>query len=151
MPRYPARRPRRVNLEIVGLVAHARRTLQAGCTRTPLWLFRVHGRRVAQSTIQLQCDNGAESPFAFSPAVQESGMAHRYIKPRRPQQTGKVERSHSEEFWSRHDVTEFDGAAAALRCWGRTYNHERFSMALGGRTPAEKLAAVLTSAPHQAA
>jgi hypothetical protein len=37
----------------------------------------------------------------------------------------------------------FDGfapAAEALRAWERRYNLERFSMALNGLTPAEKLA-----------
>lgn len=241
VPRYPARRGRRVDPRVVELVTQARRDLQYGATRTQIWLFRVHGLRVAAQTIQrifrdlgmprlrktkkrapkqltlfekphpgdsvqvdtkvvkvngekafqytalddctrtrvlrlykrlhvrssllflgelcrafpfpirkLQCDNGAEFPFAFSLAVQEAGMKHRYIKPRRPQQNGKVERSHrvdSEEFWGRHAFTEFDDATAALRRWEHTYNHERFSMALGGRTPAEKLAAVHSASP----
>ena len=34
----------------------------------------------------------------------------------------------------------------ALRAWERVYNEDRFSMALHGRTPAEKLAAVLKAA-----
>ena len=71
-------------------------------------------------------------------------MRHRYIKPRRPQQNGKVERSHridSEEFWSRHAFTDRGDAEPKLRDWERRYNHERFSLALAGRTPAEKLAA----------
>jgi len=33
-----------------------------------------------------------------------------------------------------------DAAATALRTWERTYNYQRFSLALQGRTPAEKLA-----------
>ena len=37
-------------------------------------------------------------------------------------------------------------AAAALRDWEIRYNYERFSLALQGRTPAEKLAGVLPSA-----
>ena len=54
---------------------------------------------------KLQCDNGQEFPFAFALAVQALGIRHRYIRPRRPQQNGKVERSHridQEEFWGRH-------------------------------------------------
>lgn len=54
-----------------------------------------------------------------------------------------MERSHRidhEEFWSRHQFETFDGAAQALREWERTYNVQRFSLALGGETPAEKLA-----------
>ena len=92
---------------------------------------------------RLQCDNGHEFSFAFALAVQALGIRHRYIKPRRPQQNGKVERSHridQEEFWGRHRFADFDTAAVGLRAWEARYNHERFSLALQGRTPAEKLA-----------
>lgn len=98
---------------------------------------------------KLQCDNGHEFPFAFALAVQALGIRHRYIKPRRPQQNGKVERSHridQEEFWGRRRFDDFDAAAVGLRAWEAHYNHERFSMALQGRTPAEKLAALSTVA-----
>jgi transposase InsO family protein len=79
-------------------------------------------------------------------AVEAAGIRHRYIRPRRPQQNGKVERSHridQEEFWGRQRFADFDEAAVALRGWEQRYNHERFSLALAGRTPAEKLAALL--------
>ncbi|HEV8275198.1 MAG TPA: integrase core domain-containing protein [Streptosporangiaceae bacterium] len=95
---------------------------------------------------RLQCDNGREFPLAFAMAVEAAGIRHRYIQPRRPQQNGKVERSHRidhEEFWSRHTFPDFDAAATALRGWERTYNHDRFSLAIQGRTPAEKLGALL--------
>ena len=97
---------------------------------------------------KLQCDHGHEFPFAFALAVQALGIRHRYIKPRRPQQNGKVERSHridQEEFWGRQRFADFDEAAVALRGWEARYNHERFSMALQGRTPAEKLATLLAA------
>ena len=95
---------------------------------------------------KLQCDNGHEFPFAFALAVQALGIRHRYIKPRCPQQNGKVERSHridQEEFWGRHRFADFDSAVVGLRAWETRYNHERFSLALQGRTPAEKLATLL--------
>jgi len=95
---------------------------------------------------KLQCDNGQEFPFAFALAVQALGIRHRYIKPRRPQQNGKVERSHridQEEFWGRRRFDDFDAAAVGLRAWERHYNHERFSLAIQGRTPAEKLTALM--------
>ncbi len=95
---------------------------------------------------KLQCDNGHEFPFAFALAVQALGIRHRYIKPRRPQQNGKVERSHridQEEFWGRERFADFEAAAVGLRVWETRYNHERFSLALQGRTPAEKLATLL--------
>ena len=43
----------------------------------------------------------------------------------RPEQNGKVERSHridNEEFWQRHSFASFDEAAAALESWERRYN-----------------------------
>ena len=82
---------------------------------------------------------------AFVLGVEAAGIRHRYIRPRRPQQSGKVERSHridNEKFWGRHRFQEFEVAAVALRDWETRYNYERFSLALKGRTPAEKLAAL---------
>ncbi|MBP8104950.1 MAG: integrase core domain-containing protein [Nitrospira sp.] len=45
---------------------------------------------------------GTEFPLALT--LQEAGIRLRHIQPRRPEQNGKVERSHridEEEFWSR--------------------------------------------------
>ncbi|WP_447603022.1 integrase core domain-containing protein [Nitrospira sp. Nam80] len=92
---------------------------------------------------KLQVDNGTEFPLAFALTVQQAGMRLRYITPRCPEQNGKVERSHrvdEEEFWSRSAFAGFAPAAEALLTWEHRYNHERFSMALNGLTPAEKLA-----------
>jgi transposase InsO family protein len=100
-------------------------------------------RRLPFPIRQIQTDHGAEFQLDFVLAVEQAGIHHRYIRPRRPQQNGKVERSHRidhEEFWSRHQFETVDGAAQALRRWERAYNLERFSLALGGETPAEKLA-----------
>jgi transposase InsO family protein len=102
---------------------------------------------------KLQCDNGTEFPLDFALTVQAAGIRHRYITPRRPEQNGKVERSHridNEEFWQRHSFASFDEAAVALESWERRYNHERFSMALHGHTPGEVLAAELSN-PDQLA
>jgi transposase InsO family protein len=237
MPRYPARRKRRVSDAIVELVRIARVEHRWGASRTQIWLQRVHQKRVNTRTIQrvfheigvpvltktrprkprqmklfekdapgdsvqvdvkviklkrekvfqytalddctrfrvlrlysrlnqhssldflgelrralpfavkkLQCDNGTEFPLAFKLAVEAAGIKHRYIKPRRPQQNGKVERSHridDEEFWSRQDFEARGDAERPLADWERRYNHDRFSMALQGRTPAEKLRALL--------
>jgi transposase InsO family protein len=72
-------------------------------------LFLAELRRAFPFRIRkLQCDNGHEFPFAFALAVQALGIRHHYIKPRRPQQNGKVERSHridQEEFWGRHTAS----------------------------------------------
>jgi transposase InsO family protein len=95
---------------------------------------------------KLQSDNGTEFPLDFWLTVQAAGIRHRYITPRRPEQNGKVERSHridDEEFWQRHSFVSYDDAAVALVSWEHRYNHERFSMALHGHTPGEVLAAKL--------
>lgn len=95
---------------------------------------------------KIQVDNGTEFPLAFALSCQDLGVRVRYIRPRRPQQNGKVERSHridGEEFWARYNGHDFEAAAEALAVWEYRYNHERFSMALRGRTPMEKLGALL--------
>jgi transposase InsO family protein len=74
--------------------------------------------------------------------VRAAGMNHRYNTPRCPEQNGKVERSHridSEEFWSRETFSTFEDAARAVRRWEHDYNWQRFSTALRGETPGEKL------------
>jgi transposase InsO family protein len=91
---------------------------------------------------RLQTDNGSEFPLAFRLGVQEAGIEHHYIRPRRPQQNGKVERSHridNEEFWGRQEFATVLEAEHGLAHWERHYNTERFSMALHGRTPMERL------------
>jgi transposase InsO family protein len=106
-------------------------------------------QRIGIRVLQVQTDHGTEFAFAFVLAVEQAGMQHRYIRPRCPQQNGKVERSHridAEEFWSRHEFAGFDEAALAVRDWEQVYNYQCFSMALHGRTPAEKLAAGLQAA-----
>src|SRR5262245_5979426 len=52
VPRYPERRRSRIPDHVVALVAHARRELGYGCTRTQVWLKRVHEVSLAMSTIQ---------------------------------------------------------------------------------------------------
>jgi len=95
---------------------------------------------------KIQVDNGTEFPLLFALTCQELGVRVRYIRPRRPEQNGKVERSHridDEEFWGRYAGQDFDAAIDALAAWEYQYNHEGFSMALRGRTPMEKLAVML--------
>jgi transposase InsO family protein len=97
---------------------------------------------------KIQVDNGTEFPLLFALSCQELGVRVRYIRPRRPEQNGKVERSHridEEEFWGRYVGQDFDVASDALAVWEYRYNYERFSMALQDRTPMEKLAAMQPS------
>ena len=95
---------------------------------------------------KLQCDNGTEFSLSFALTVQAAGVKLRYIRPRQPQQNGKVERSHridAEEFWRREAPPDFMAAVPALHAWERRYHFERFSVALKGETPAEKLQRLL--------
>jgi len=61
---------------------------------------------------KLQCDNGREFPLDFVLAVQAAGIRHRFIRPRRPQQNGKVERTIASTRKSSGEpsVTDFDEA-----------------------------------------
>jgi transposase InsO family protein len=98
---------------------------------------------------RLQTDRGSEFPLAFRLTVEAAGCRYRYIRPRRPQQNGKVERSHridAESFWQRHAFTTAEDAETALAEWEHHYNYERFSLSLGGLTPAEKLQLKLNAA-----
>lgn len=52
MPRYPARRRRRISDDVVALITQARREHEFGASRTRIWLERVHHVRVATETIQ---------------------------------------------------------------------------------------------------
>jgi Integrase core domain len=76
----------------------------------------------------------------------QSGRFNNGALHRRDDQRDTVERSYridEEEFWRRYAGQDFDAASDALSAWEYRYNHERFSMALHGRTPMEKLAAML--------
>jgi transposase InsO family protein len=108
------------------------------------WPFGTEVRRRFPFAIRkVQTDHGAEFSLEFVLTLQAAGIRHRYIRPRRPQQNGKVERSHridQEEFWGRRHFDTFLDADMALQAWERVYNVDRFSLALRGETPAEKLA-----------
>jgi len=94
---------------------------------------------------RLQCDHGQEFSFAFVLGVAAAGIRHRYIRPRRPNRTAKSSEATASIRRSSGVGTaspDFEAAAGALRAWETTYNYHRFSLALQGRTPAEKLAAL---------
>ena len=70
-------------------------------------------------------------------AVEAAGK-HRYIRPRRPEQNAKVERTHRTDvqgFWSHREFYILQGAEPHLRVGEHTYDAERFSLALNGHTP----------------
>jgi len=88
---------------------------------------------------KIQTDHGAEFPFTFVLALERRGIRHGYIRPRCPEQNGKVERSHRidhDEFWSRRGFDTFETAATQLRAWERVYNEDR-SILHGAPRPGE--------------
>jgi hypothetical protein len=74
-----------------------------------------------------------------SQPVQALGIRHRYIKPRRLQQNGKVERSHRidhKEFWGRQRFADFAAAPVGFRAWETRHQPRALLLgASGGRRP----------------
>lgn len=71
---------------------------------------------------KIQTDHGPEFPFSFVLAVERRGIKHRYIRPRCPEENGKVERTHridQEEFWGRQGFATFEAAEAQPGDWER--------------------------------
>ena len=69
-------------------------------------------------------------------------LNHRYIKPGRPQQNGKVERSHltdKREFYQLLKYTDDVDLGKKLRQWEDFYNFNRPHGAFKGKTPYEEL------------
>jgi hypothetical protein len=79
-----------------------------------------------------------QSPSQAIPACRSNS------RPSRPKQWSH--RIDNEEFWGQQCFLDFEAAAAALPHWERTDNVDRFSLALHGDTPAEKLARRLPDA-----
>lgn len=95
--------------------------------------FRIH---------TIQTDNGHEFQSKFHWNVLDSGMYHRYIKPRTPKHNGKVERSHKTdkmEFYQLLTYTDDVDLNAKLAEWEAFYNYSRPHSAMNGKTPYERL------------
>ena len=91
----------------------------------------------------IQTDHGSEFGSQFHWHVLDKGIRHVYIKPRRPQLNGKVERSHridDEEFYGLLDGIVIDDTTLInerLREWENFYNYGKPHPALNGQTPYE--------------
>jgi transposase InsO family protein len=99
---------------------------------------------------RVQTDRGGEF-FAYEVQddLRERQVKFRPNRPRAPHLNGKVERVQRtalEEFWPTVDP-EGPGLAAELEAWRTFYNHHRPHSALGGGTPAERIAELAPEIP----
>jgi len=91
---------------------------------------------------QVQTDNGSEFSEAFSWHLEDLGIGHRKTKVCRPEENGKVERSHrtdEQEFYGLNRFVSIQHLKRLLRQWEKEYNSNRPHMALGGKTPSQYL------------
>ena len=99
---------------------------------------------------RIQTDHGSEFATDFTWHLHDLGIAHRRIPRGRPEANGKVERSHrtdEDEFYRRITFRTPQQLAHKLRGWEHEYNHRRLHLALGGKTPAERLLELDISTP----
>jgi len=92
---------------------------------------------------RIQTDNGSEWGTDFTWHLHDLGIAHKHIPPGCPESNGKVERSHrtdEDEFYRRVTFKTRPELVRKLRAWEHEYNYRRLHLALGGKTPAERLA-----------
>jgi transposase InsO family protein len=99
---------------------------------------------------RVQTDRGQEF-FAYEvqDRLREGRIKFRPNRPRAPHLNGKVERVQRtalEEFWPTVDLND-PGLAARLEEWRTFYNHHRPHGALGGGTPAERIAELASKIP----
>jgi len=93
--------------------------------------FRIHTVRT---------DNGHEFQSRFHWHVEDLGIRHVYIKPRKPNLNGKVERSHltdEQEFYQLLSYTDDVDLQKKLKVWEDFYNLNRPHFSLKGKTPYE--------------
>ena len=100
--------------------------------------FRIH---------TIRTDNGHEFQAKFHWHVEDLGIRHVYIKPRRPNLNGKVERSHGtdqQEFYQLLTYSDDLDLEKKLSEWENFYNFQRPRSSLGGKAPYEVLREKLT-------
>ena len=78
----------------------------------------------------------------FDLTCQQLGITHYLIDPGKPQQNGRVERSHRtdrEEFWNTIKFHSFSELQKKLATYTKWHNEEREHLGIDGLTPIEKL------------
>ena len=92
----------------------------------------------------IRCDNGPEYiSTAMQGWAKQNGIALAFIQPGKPQQNAYVERYNRtvrHEWLEMNNFNTIEHAQEEATKWLWTYNNERPNMAIGGITPAIKLA-----------
>jgi transposase InsO family protein len=107
-------------------------------------------RRLPMAIQRIQTDHGSEFGTDFTWHLQDVGILHSRIPRGCPESNGKVERSHrtdADEFYRRAQFKSTEELAKQLARWEHEYDHRRLHLALGGRTPAERLGELRISTP----
>lgn len=107
-------------------------------------------RRLPVAIQRIKTDHGSEFGTDFTWHLHDLGIVHRHIPPRSPESNGKVERSHrtdEDEFYRRTTFRTPQDLRRQLHAWEHEYNHRRPHLALGGKTPAERLCELRISEP----
>ena len=108
-------------------------------------------QRLAVAIQRIKTDHGSEFGTDFTWHLHDLGISHRPISRGSPESNGKVERSHrtdEEEFYRRVTFRSPQDLAQKLRAWEHEYNHRRLHLALGGKTPAERLCELRITTPQ---
>lgn len=111
-------------------------------THSALDFLRQVCQRLPFAVRQIQTDNDSSFGSQFTWHLADLGIAHKRIPPGCPEVNGKVERSHktdAEEFYPRQQFRNPRDLARKLKRWEKEYNEKRLHLALGGKTPAERL------------
>lgn len=97
----------------------------------------------------IRCDNGPEYiSGVLQNWAKQRGIALHYIQPGKPQQNAYVERYNRtvrHEWLEMNEFNTIEEAQNTATQWLWTYNNERPNMAIGGITPAMKLAQAKTT------
>lgn len=107
-------------------------------------------RRLPVAIQRIQTDHGSEFGTDFTWRLHDLGILHRQIPRGSPETDGKVERSHrtdEDEFYRQGTFRTLQQLVKQLRGWEHEYNHRHLHLALGRKTPAERLCELRFSMP----
>ena len=105
--------------------------------------------RLPFKVVFLQTDNGLEFQKRFDEMLQNMNIKHHFIHKSTPNENAVIERSFrtdEEEFYFRirHRPEHYDELRDLYREFLHYYNHERLHMGIDFKTPAQKVAEVVS-------